>query len=147
MEADDLTFWEWVLDNWTFCAFVLALFVQFTPIIKFNPFTALFKWVGNVMTKNLEMELGDLRTCLDKHIEDDDINQIDNIRNVVLDFANSCRNGRRHSKNEFEHIIDLNSKYESLLRKYNLTNGVFAEDYKYVLSIYNDNLSKNSFLA
>lgn len=139
-------FWTWVLDHWAFCAFILACFVQITPIIKFNPFTALFSWIGKVITKNLETELTDVRNTLVQHIKDDDMNQIDNIRNVVLDFANSCRNGRRHSKSEFEHIIDLNGKYELLLKKYNLTNGVFVEDYKYILMVYNDNLVNNTFL-
>ena len=41
----------------------------------------------------------------------------DRIRYEVLDFANSCRNGRRHTKDEFQHIIDLNDKYEVLLDK------------------------------
>lgn len=139
--------WSWVLDHWAFCTFVLACFVQITPIIKFNPFTALFSWIGKVITRNIETELSEVKNTLNQHIRDDDMNQIDDIRNVVLDFANSCRNGRRHSKSEFEHIIDLNTKYEALLKKYKLTNGVFTEDYKYVLGVYNDNLTNNSFLA
>lgn len=35
---------KWILDHWTFCAFMLTIVIQFTPAIKWNPFTALAKW-------------------------------------------------------------------------------------------------------
>ena len=71
----------------------------------------------------------------------------DRIRYEVLDFANSCRNGRRHTKDEFQHIIDLNDKYEVLLGKTQDSNGVFAEEYHYILGLYHRCQAENDFLA
>lgn len=43
-------------------------------------------------------------------------------------FAESCRRGIHHTKGEFEHIIELNEKYEKLLKRTNDKNGVFTEE-------------------
>ena len=71
----------------------------------------------------------------------------DRIRYEVLDFANSCRNGRRHTRDEFQHIIDMNDKYEKLLRETNDKNGVFAEEYRYIVELYHKCQIENDFLA
>lgn len=70
----------------------------------------------------------------------------DRIRYEILDFANSCRNGRRHTRDEFQHIIDLNDKYEKLLKETNDANGVFSEEYRYILEVYHRCLAENDFL-
>lgn len=71
----------------------------------------------------------------------------DRIRYEVLDFANSCRNGRRHTRDEFQHIIDMNDKYEKLLRETNDKNGVFAEEYRYIVELYHKCQIENDFLT
>ena len=40
---------KWVQEHWAFCAFALGAVIQFTPAIKWNPQTALFKWIGKVI--------------------------------------------------------------------------------------------------
>ncbi len=82
-----------------------------------------------------------------QQIEDSiDANEKDRIRYEVLDFANSCRNKRRHTKDEFEHIIVLNEKYHRLLRKTNDENGVFNAEYNYVYELYQKCQRENDFL-
>lgn len=71
----------------------------------------------------------------------------DRIRYEVLDFANSCRNGRRHTRDEFQHIIDMNDKYEKLLRETNDKNGVFVEEYRYIVELYHKCQIENDFLS
>jgi aspartyl/asparaginyl-tRNA synthetase len=71
----------------------------------------------------------------------------DRIRYEVLDFANSCRNGRRHTRDEFQHIIDMNDKYEKLLRETNDKNGVFVEEYRYIVELYHKCQKENDFLS
>ena len=71
----------------------------------------------------------------------------DRIRYEVLSFANSCRNGYRHSRDEFQHIIDLNDKYEKLLEQTGDTNGVFTEEYKYIVDLYHKCQVENDFLT
>ena len=127
--------WAWALDHWSFCAFVLAVFVQITPAIKWNPLT----WIGGLL-------LGNIRKDISRLMEQVDENEKDRIRWEVLDFANSCRNGRRHTKDEFVHIITLNDKYKALLKKTGDTNGVFDAEYEYIKRLYAERQEKNDFL-
>ena len=74
-------------------------------------------------------------------------NEKDRIRWEILDFANSCRNGRKHTKDEFEHIITLNKKYRKLLKATGDENGVFEMEYEYIKKLYAKRLEKNDFLT
>lgn len=130
---------------------ILSLF-EFTKI-KVNPISAIFRWIGNkinaplierideISTKqnNQEKKLDDLQDSLDD-------NEIDRIRWEILDFANSCRNGRLHTQDEFIHIISLNTKYHDILAKRNLTNGLIDLEYSYIETLYKKCSEKNSFL-
>ena len=42
---------EWCLNHWSFCLFVIGIFVQFTPAIKCSPITSVCKWVANAVTR------------------------------------------------------------------------------------------------
>ena len=126
---------EWVLAHWSFCAFVLAIFVQITPAIKWNPLT----WLGNLFLGSVRKDISEVRDMVEE-------NEKDRIRWEVLDFANSCRNNIRHTKDEFQHIITLNGKYKRLLKKTNDENGVFDAEYAYIKELYAERQRKNDFL-
>ncbi len=126
---------DWVLAHWGVCTFVLAAFVQITPGIKFSPLT----WIGNLFLGSIRKDISRLQNQIDE-------NEKDRIRWEVLDFANSCRNGRRHTKDEYQHIITLHDKYKRLLQKTNDTNGVFDEDYAYIKRLYAERQERNDFL-
>lgn len=112
--------------------------IQIIPI-KINPWSALLKWVSKIVT-------GDACRKIDDLIKQVDENEKDRIRWEILDFANSCRNGRRHTRDEFQHIVTLRDKYKKLLEKTNDTNGVFDVEYKYIQDLYAERLEKNDFL-
>ena len=130
---------RWAADHWGSILVALSLFIQWTPSIKWNPWTSLFKWVGNVINGDILKTI----TSMAKAIDD---NEKDRIRWEVLDFANSCRNDRRHSKDEFEHIVALNKKYNGLLKKTGDSDGVFEAEYEYINDLYKERLRKNDFL-
>lgn len=130
---------RWAADHWGSILVALSLFIQWTPSIKWNPWTSLFKWVGNVIN-------GDIRKTITSMAKAIDDNEKDRIRWEVLEFANSCRNDVRHSKDEFEHIIALNEKYKALLIKTKDSNGVFEAEFEYILELYKERLRKNDFL-
>ena len=127
--------WKFMLDNWGFCAFVIAMFVQITPTIKFSPLT----WLGGLMTGGLKKDIEGLQKAIDE-------NEKDRIRWEVLDFANTCRNGLKHTKDEFQHVIALHDKYTALLKKTNDSNGVFDEEYAYIVRLYHERQERNDFL-
>lgn len=112
--------------------------IQIVPI-KINPWSALFQWIGKLITGNACSKIDDL-------IKQVDENEKDRIRWEILNFANSCRNGIKHTRDEFQHIITLRDKYQQLLEKTNDVNGVFDVEYKYILDLYAERLEKNDFL-
>lgn len=137
---------DWCLEHWSFVLFLLGMFVQFTPAIKLSPLTAICKWIGKALNSEVIERVSALETCSDKQQKSIDENEMDRIRWEVLDFANACRNHRKHTKDEFQHIIDINTKYHDLLEKYGQENGVFDAEYAYILELYHECQRNNSFL-
>ena len=126
----------WMLEHWSFTAFVLAVFVQITPAIKWNPLT----WLGGLLLGGVKKDIAALQAAIDD-------NEKDRIRWEVLDFASACRNGVRHTEDEFKHIIALNDKYKQLLRKTGDENGVFDAEYAYIKELYAERLRRNDFVT
>lgn len=139
-------FIDWCVEHWSVTVFVLALFIDFTPGIKFNPVKTVLRWVGKVINGELEKELESVKTSLKEQQESINENEKDRIRWEVLDFANSCRNGRKHTKDEFEHIIVITAKYHALLEKTDDTNGVFDAEYDYIYELYQKCQRENTFI-
>ena len=138
---------SWILDHWAFCVFLLTCIIQITPAIKWNPITALVTWIGKQITKDVNAQIVELKTDLDAVKLEQENDEKDRIRFTVLDFANSCRNNRKHTKDEFQHIFALNDKYRKLLEKTGDTNGVFRAEFEYIEELYKECQRNNSFLA
>lgn len=143
---------EWCGKNIVVVLVGLSALIQITPI-KINPWTTLFKWIGNKVNEDLRKEVGGVNKKLDSLSKDvDDLSrqrkedEKDRIRWEILDFANSCRNGRRHTKDEYLHIIELNDKYKKLLKETGDKNGVFEVEYEYIKQLYKERQEKNDFL-
>ena len=131
-------FITWLGDYWLVAALLSAGLVEITPI-KVNPLSWLLKWIGSKVNGEMIKRIEKLETNVDT-------NEMDRIRWEVLDFANSCRNGRRHTQDEFEHIITLVKKYEALLEKLGKENGVFEMEYKYIVKLYEKCQQDNDFI-
>ena len=132
------SFITWLGNYWLVAAILGAGLVEITPI-KINPLSWLLKWVGSKVN-------GEMIKRIEKLEANVDTNEMDRIRWEVLDFANSCRNGRRHTQDEFEHIITLVKKYEALLEKLGKENGVFEMEYKYIVKLYEKCQQENDFI-
>lgn len=133
------------LGNGAIIILALCLCIEITPI-KWNPLTAILVWLGDRMNRNLINKVDEQEKqikALDKKI---DMNEIDHIRWEILNFANSCRNQQQHSKDEFEHVINLHEKYNKILEERHLTNGLITIEYAYIEEIYKHRLEKNDFL-
>lgn len=136
---------EWIGKNLWSIVIIVSIFIQITPI-KVNPWSALFKWIGKTITGNACSKIDGLIDKVDKIEKDVKTNEKDRIRWEILDFANSCRNDRKHTRDEFQHIVALNDKYKRLLKETNDTNGVFEVEYNYIQDLYAERLEKNDFL-
>ena len=129
---------NWIWSNIWQIIVILSLFIEITPI-KWNPLSSAFKWLGRKLTARIEDDLA----AIHKEIEE---NEKDRIRWEILDFANSCRNGRKHTKDEYQHIMTLNDKYTKLLEKTHDKNGVFEAEYAFIKKLYAERQMKNDFL-
>jgi len=143
---------DWIGHNIVQLILLLSIFIQIAPI-KLNPWSTLFKWIGKIITQESDKKIDELikkTNSLEANIQTVQTNlnenEKDRIRWEILDFANSCRNGRRHTKDEFEHIITLNKKYKNLLKLTNDENGVFEVEYEYIKELYAQKLKTNDFL-
>ena len=136
---------EWIGNHlWTIVV-VVSLIIQITPI-KINPWSSLFKWLGKIIVGDTCQKIDGIIEKINKIEKDVMTNEKDRIRWEILDFANSCRNGGKHTKDEFQHIITLNTKYQKLLKETDDSNGVFEIEYEYIQNTYAEKLEKNDFL-
>lgn len=123
----------------------LSFIIQITPI-KLNPWSTLLGWIGKMLNGDLNKKIDKLNKDMNELSTQRKEDEKDRIRWEILDFANSCRNNRRHTKDEFQHIITLKDKYKKLLQETNDTNGVFDAEYEYIKKIYTERQEKNDFL-
>lgn len=98
------------------------------------------------ITLDIKEQLKDIQTAVEKQNQKINENEKDRIRWEILDFANSCRNNRNHTKDEFVHIMTLNDKYILLLKETNDKNGIFDIEYEYISKLYKEKLENNTFL-
>lgn len=116
----------------------LITLVEFAPI-KINP----WKFIGRVIQKLL---FGDILSELEKLKKEMKEDKIASIRWRVLDFANSCMQSRKHTREEWEHCIGELSVYENYCAENKIPNGVMEETAKYLRYTYQQRLIKNDFL-
>ena len=120
-------------------ALILLTLIQIAPV-KINPWSAIAKAIGRAIN-------GDLIRAVNQVSESVDQNEIDRLRWEILDFSNSCQNGRRHTREEFDHIIRMHEKYESILTRRNESNGQVDMAYDYIKTLYQKFLIERDFLS
>lgn len=108
--------------------------IEVVPV-KLHP----WKWIGNLIFGSIRSELKELRQELTEM-------KVQNWRWNVLDFANSCKNNRRHTLDEWKHTISQLAEYETYIEDNNITNGVFEEDAKYLRDEYQEHCKNHDFL-
>lgn len=124
---------------------LVGVFIEITPI-KLSPFSSLIKWIGNKLNGDANVKLEMISSQLEIVSGRIDKIEINDMRSQILDFANSCMNERRHTKEEFEHIIDLHTQYEDIISKKGMTNGRVDLAFRYISDLYTRCLNENSFL-
>lgn len=123
-----------LLSNPGVVLFGAVTLVEIVPI-KIHP----WKWIINLLLGDIRKEIAELR----KEVQE---TKVDAWRWGVLDFANSCRNGRKHSHDEWGHTMSQLAKYEAYIEKNNIPNGVFEEDARYLRELYQQLCKDNNFL-
>lgn len=112
--------------------------IEFTPI-KLNPLKWLGKKIGNLINGELIKDLHELKRDFEETKAQDK-------RWFILNFANSCRRGECHSREEWKHAISEIREYEKYTEEKEIVNGVIEEDSKYLRELYHERNLKNDFL-
>lgn len=123
----------------------IGIFVEISPL-KINPLSAVIQWFGNALNKDTRKQLASISLKLEQVSERIDKIELNDMRSSILDFSNSCMNKRRHTKEEFEHVIDLHTQYEEIISEKGLKNGRVDLAFRYISELYTKCLNENSFL-
>ena len=148
---------KWLGGNWGWVLLILSVFVEVTPI-KVNPISRLLGWIGKKINGSLSKELSDFKRETEDNFKavkarqdaaerDSDLQRIAGIKSLVLSFANSCMNNRKHTLEEFHHILEENKIYEQLVEKQGVENDVYSESYAYILRVYRTCMDEHKFLT
>ena len=117
----------------------IGIVVDLTPGIKIQPVRWAIKQLGNLLNSDMKEQLDKLQKDFQDH-------KIDSWRREILDFANSCINHRRHTKEEFDHILDISAKYSKYIADNKLTNGQVDVAEEYIKEIYKTCMHENDFI-
>lgn len=74
-------------------------------------------------------------------IQDKNINDW---RYEILDMASAIGSGRKYSKEQYDHVIDIHGRYEDLLKTLGRTNGQVDASMEVIMDTYKEKL-KNGF--
>lgn len=100
--------------------------------------------------QSLSKEVAGVKDELTSKIQEvsisNDKNEMKRLRWEILDFANSCKYKRKHTRDEFKHIIEIHDDYEELIEKTGSKNGFLEAEYSYILDVYAERQEKNDFL-
>lgn len=134
-----------IAGNATFIVAALSAIIEVAPI-EYNPCSDLFRWIGRKMNGKLIERIEEQDKKIDHLLRVVDENEVDRLRYEILRFSNSCRNGQKHTEDEFDHIIEITEKYHSIIARQNLTNGKIDLEYAYIVEVYRNCQHKNNFL-
>lgn len=143
--SDTLSFWAVIL-------LILSVGVEFTPI-KLNPWSAILGWIGSKLNSKMNAKLAEIETkvdkldtSLEKHIAESAVKEIKDTRRDILEFCNSCMNGRKHTKEQFEFVIKQCDDYEKYIEENHVKNGVVDAAIKEIRRLNSKCIQENSYL-
>ena len=134
---DPAAVWEeikWILSILAGCGIVIDL----TPGVKFQPVRWLLKRLGNLINADIKKQLDELQKEVTEF-------KVDSWRTEILDFSDSCMNHRRHTKEQFDHVIEILDRYDKYITENKLTNGQVDVAHEYILEIYKQCIRENDF--
>lgn len=125
--------------------FLVLTLVEITPV-KVNPWSRLLRWAGENLNGDLHKEFKTLKGEVQVLKRDFEEKNAHDKRWSILDFANSCHNGRKHTKEEWEHVLNQLIFYEEYVDKNEIPNAVIEEETRYLRELYRELMARNEFI-
>lgn len=107
---------EWV--KWCAAGIVaLMSLIQISPI-KINPWTAIGRWIGRAINGELIEKVNNLERQLEivKAMHDESEAKAARVR--ILHFGDELYQGKKHSKEHFDNILDDITEYDTYCREH-----------------------------
>lgn len=123
-----------------------GLIFEISPI-PFNPFSSLLSWFGKKINKDVKEELTKLQSDIKTVQLDLQDHKVESWRRDILDFANSIMLGKKRTKEDFDNIINLHTKYEKYIIERKLCNGQVDLAFEYISNTYYDCIKTNDFYS
>ncbi len=117
----------------------IGIVIDLTPGIKIQPVRWLIKQLGNLLNHDMKEQITTLQAEFEDH-------KVDSWRYEILDFANSCMNHRRHTKEEFDHVIDTCDKYKKYIEEHKMKNGQVDVAEEFIKDLYRKCMQENDFI-
>ncbi len=115
-----------------------GIVIDLTPGIKLQPVRWVLKRLGNLINADIKKQLDELQREVTEF-------KVDSWRTEILDFSDSCMNHRRHTKEQFDHVIETLGRYDKYITENDLTNGQVDVAHEYILEIYKRCIRENDF--
>ena len=120
---------------------ILSL-IQIAPI-KVNPWDSMLGWVGSKINAGIKGQLEAVRLQADSQQEEFREFWIDYQREAILRFSRECSQEIPHSREEWNHILDIIRRYESFCVKHDIANGVIEENSSYLRDLHKQLLQEH----
>lgn len=145
---------------WGVLIFLMSIGIEVIPKIKWSPWSALIKWIGSRFNdkidkkmdtvrgeiKALDLKIDYVQAQLSEHITESEKKSLEDTRRDILEFANACMNGRKHTKEQFDFMIKKCDAYELHIKKNEIKNGVIEAAIKEIRRLYEKCIQEHSFL-
>lgn len=120
--------------------------IQFSPI-KINPWSKVFKWIGNVINEDILVKLKSLEKELSRISSNVEEYNAINSRVRILRFGNEIKQGILHTKDYFDQIMQDIDIYENYCnRNKEFRNSITSITVEIITNNYIERLEKNDFL-
>ena len=116
--------------------------IQIAPI-KVNPWDAMLGWVGAKINAGIKGQLEAVRLQADSQQEESREFWIDYQREAILRFSRECSQEIPHSREEWNHILDIIKRYETFCEKHEIANGVIEENSSYLRELHKQLLQEH----
>ena len=145
---------------WGLLIFLMSIGIEVIPKFKWNPWSTLIKWIGTRFNdkidkkvdkvreeiKDLDEKIDKVQSQLSNHITESELKTLEDTRRDILEFANACMNGRKHTKEQFDFMIKKCDTYESYIKNNKIKNGVIEAAIKEIRRLYDKCIQEHSFL-
>ena len=145
---------------WGVLIFLMSIGIEIIPKIKWSPWSSLIKWIGSRFNdkidkkmdtvrgeiKALDMKIDYVQSQLSEHILESEKKSLEDTRRDILNFANSCMTGHKHTMEQFDFVIKQCDEYEAYIKKTATKNGVIEAAINEIRRLYEKCRHENSFL-